>query len=100
MEPFGSFYFSKERRGLMMEPKVSDMLSDIRERVVRVETKIDSMTDVQHTAEVAKETASEALASTRSAHKRIDKIDKVNFWLGTTIIGAVITGVITLLWKG
>jgi hypothetical protein len=84
----------------MSELEMSRMLSDIRERVVRVETKIDTMTDVKATAEAAEKIAIEALQSTKSAHRRIDKIDKIIFWLGTTVIGALITGGIALLWKG
>ncbi|PXW88853.1 hypothetical protein DFR56_103359 [Pseudogracilibacillus auburnensis] len=47
------------------------MLLDIKERMVKVQTKIDSM------AEDAEKTANEALASTKSSHKKIDKIDKI-----------------------
>nr|WP_192598581.1 hemolysin XhlA family protein [Sporosarcina limicola] len=79
---------------------MNEMLSDIRERMVRVETKIDTMTEVQNTADRAKETAAEALSSTRSAHKRIDKIDNAIFWLSTTVVGAVITGAIAFIMKG
>ena len=70
------------------------MLADIRERIVRVETKLDAMTDLRETADEAKETAYKALASTQSAHKRLDKIDKIIFWAGTTIIGAIIAAII------
>ncbi|MFP3391029.1 hemolysin XhlA family protein [uncultured Brevibacillus sp.] len=76
------------------------MLSDIRERVVRVETKIDSMTDVQTIAEKAKDTANEALQYGKSAHKRLDEIKDNQKWLWRTVIGAVITGAIALFWKG
>ncbi len=72
---------------------MNEMLSEIRECVVRVETKIDTMTDVD-------KTANEALASTRSAHKRIDKIDNTLFLVVTTIIGSVIVGIMALLMKG
>lgn len=78
----------------------NEILSEIRERVVRVETKIDSMTEVQERAYEAEKTANEAMISTRSAHKRIDKIDKLIFWLSTTVIGAVILAVLTLIFKG
>jgi hypothetical protein len=84
----------------MSELEMSRMLSDIRERVVRVETKIDSMTDFRATAEAAEKIANEALQSTKSAHHRIDKIDKIIFWLGTTVIGAVILGIINFWVKG
>jgi hypothetical protein len=83
-----------------MDNEVIRTLTEIRERVVRVETKIDSMTDVKATAEAAEKIANEALQSTKSAHHRIDKIDKIIFWLGTTVIGAVITGIIAFWVKG
>ncbi|MCG7409029.1 hemolysin XhlA family protein [Paenibacillus sp. ACRRX] len=76
------------------------MLSEIRERVVRVETKLDSMTDVREVADDAKEAAHKALESTRSAHHRLDRIDKTIFWLATTVVGAVIMGLIKLAMDG
>lgn len=84
----------------MSEVEMSRVLSDIRERIVRVETKIDSMTDVRATAEEAKEKATEALQSGKSAHHRIDEIADNQRWLWRTVIGAVIAGAIALMWKG
>lgn len=78
--------------------KTEQILSEIRERVVRVETKIDVMTDVQDTADEAKEIANKALESTKSAHRRLDKVDKLIFWAGTTIVGAVVIALLTTLW--
>ena len=77
----------------------NEILSEIRERVVRVETKIDTMTDVQKTANEAEKVANKAMDSSKSAHKRIDKIDKVIFWIATTVIGAVILAILTLIFK-
>lgn len=77
-----------------------DILAEIRERVVRVETKIDTMADVQDTAMKAKRTASEALASTRSAHKRLDKIDSIIFWTVTTVLGFVILTILGIAFTG
>lgn len=75
-----------------MDP-TNNILSDIRERMVRVETKIDTFTD-------ADKTANEALASTKSAHRRLDKVDKIIFWAGTTIVGAVVIAMIAMVLKG
>lgn len=75
-----------------MDP-TNNILSDIRERMVRVETKIDTFTD-------ADKTANEALASTKSAHRRLDKIDKIIFWASTLIIGAVVLALIATAFKG
>ncbi len=80
----------------MSEPD-HKVLTDILERIVRVETKIDVMADIKTTAVQAKATADEALASTKSAHYRIDKIDKIIFWVGTTIVGSVILGMLAML---
>lgn len=74
-----------------------EILSDIRERVVRVETKLDNMKDVQDEVKEVNKTANRAMESSKSAHKRLNKIDKAIFWLVTTIIGAVIVNVISIL---
>lgn len=63
--------------------------NEILQRLTRVETKIDLMiTDSK--------TALEALRSAEHANKRLDKIDKIIFWAGTTVIGAIILGLITM----
>lgn len=69
--------------------------SDIRDlikTVARMEAKIDSLGNVR-------EIAIEAQQSSKSAHLRIDRLDKVVNWAGTTIIGALIVGAITLLYQ-
>ncbi|QTH41721.1 hemolysin XhlA family protein [Cohnella sp. LGH] len=77
-----------------MSSEEARVLSEIRERVVRLETKIDAMTDVRDTAEAARDTALEALQSTRSAHLRIDEIADNQRWLWRTLVGAIIAAVI------
>lgn len=74
-----------------------EMLSEIRERIVRVETKIDAMTDVRKTAEEAKEKGSEALQSAKSSHHRLDSVESNQTWLWRTVIGALLAGAIGLL---
>lgn len=81
----------------MSDQQHNQVLTDILERIVRVETKIDVMSDIRNTASLAKDTADQAMSSVKSAHYRIDKIDKVIFWIGTTIIGAVILGLLAML---
>ncbi|QMV44476.1 hemolysin XhlA family protein [Cohnella cholangitidis] len=75
------------------------VLSDIRERVVRLETKIDAMTDVRETAEEARDKAIEALQSSKSAHLRVNEIADNQRWLWRTLVGAIIAAVITGLTK-
>lgn len=74
-----------------------EILSKILQRITRVETKIDAFSNVEEKADEAKEIANNAYISARSAHKRVDKIDKVHFWAGTTIIGGVIIALLSLL---
>lgn len=47
-----------------MDP-TNNILSEIRERIVRVEAKIDTKTEVRTTADGAKEVTSKALESTK-----------------------------------
>lgn len=67
--------------------------NEILQRLTRLETKLDLMG-------TAKDVANEALQSAKSAHLRLDKIDKITNWLTTTIIGAIILAVIGFALKG
>jgi Haemolysin XhlA len=58
--------------------------------LARLETKMDNLGNV-------KEVSNEALQSSKNAHLRIDRIDKIIFWAGTTTIGGVVIGAIGLL---
>jgi cell division protein FtsL len=79
--------------------QTEQVLIDIRERLVRVETKIDAQSDVKETASKAKETADEALDKAKSAQHRLDKIDKIIYWAATTVIGTIIVGMIAMYVK-
>lgn len=85
---------------LLSDLEMSRVLSDIRERIVRVETKIDTMTDVRETAEEAKEVANKAMDSAKSAHHRLNEVADNQRWLWRTVIGAVIAGAVAFMWKG
>jgi len=78
----------------------SKILTDILERTVRMETKIDQLTKVETTADNAEKAALEALESTKSAHKRLDKIDKIIWWVATTVGGLFIVALVGLVLKG
>ena len=80
-----------------MHEQHDQVLTAILERMVRVETKIDIMSEMRSTVSLTKDTADEAKNSAITAHKRIDKIDKVIFWYATTVFGAVIVAVMALV---
>jgi hypothetical protein len=59
-----------------MDDKIQEVLNDIRERLVRVETKIDD-----------------------SLKSRLDKIEDNQTWLWRTVIGGFIAGVMAFIFK-
>lgn len=75
-----------------MEQPKHDEFRELLVGLTRVETKLDSLGNV-------KDVAIEAQQSSKSAHMRIDRLDKLVFWIGTTVIGAIITGAIMALFK-
>lgn len=71
---------------------MDDVQTEILQRLTRVETKLDMQIN-------AKDMAAEALDKAKSAHHRLDRIDKIIFWAGTTVIGSIVVGAIALLYK-
>lgn len=82
---------------------INKVITDIRVTVGKIEEKIDnissSMNEAKNTADEARTTANKALDSTKSAHRRLDKMDKLVFWVSTTIIGAVLLALVATLWQ-
>jgi len=76
-----------------MNDETNKILMDMSERLVRLETKIDAMSDTR-------DIANKALTKSEENERRLNKIDKIIFWTATTIIGAVILGLIGLLIAG
>jgi hypothetical protein len=67
------------------------------EAVNRMVSNVDRLIDKLDKSE---DTAIEAAISSRSAHKRIDRIDRVINWVGTTVIGTLVIAVVTFIVKG
>lgn len=83
-----------------------ELIRNIYERLGGIEAKLDGINQVRDTAQRAEtkadnaqDTADKALESTKSAHHRLDKIDKIIWWVSTTIIGAVIVALLALVIK-
>ncbi|MBB6675970.1 hemolysin XhlA family protein [Cohnella lubricantis] len=68
--------------------------------MVRVETKIDAMTDVRATADKAKEDSHEALEKMKVANARIKDIEDNQRWLWRTVAGAIILAAVAFIIKG
>ncbi|WP_391209189.1 hemolysin XhlA family protein [Psychrobacillus sp. L4] len=76
-----------------------ELIRNIYERLGGIEGKIDDIRDISITEDNAEKVAQEAFSSTKSAHHRLDKIDKIIFWVSTTIIGSVLLAILTLLYN-
>jgi hypothetical protein len=70
------------------------------QRITRVETKVDNMDEKLDRAINANETAVEALASARSAHHRLDKIEDGQKWLWRTFAGAFVLALAAFIITG
>lgn len=79
----------------MADPQVETL-----QRITRVETKIDNIEEKLDSAINGRELAVEAMSSAKSAHKRLDKLEKLVTWAATTIIGALILAIIGFIVKG
>jgi tetrahydromethanopterin S-methyltransferase subunit G len=68
--------------------KLEEKLDDIKDRLIVIETKMAMINGVE-------KDSTEALQSTRSAHKRLDAIEGNITWLWRTIAGGLILAAIT-----
>ena len=73
-----------------------DVLVDIRERLVRVETKIDNQNAILAKVDTLEDKVIETEQRSKSNTHRIDRLEANNTWLWRTIAGAIIAGVISL----
>jgi Haemolysin XhlA len=70
----------------MSEPTNQRDLSEIREWLVRLDTKLDFLSDVKKTADEAGKTAHEALLLAKDNEKDIDSMKKTQMWaIGLTV---------------
>lgn len=81
----------------MENDKVFETLSEIKERTARVETKVDGLAEDNKKLESVKDIAVKARDSASSAHKRVDKIDKWMFAIGSTLILGIVTAILGLI---
>lgn len=72
-----------------------DILMEIRERLVRVEVKIDNHNGIRERVDAVEDKAIENEARGKSNCHRIDKLEENNTWLWRTIAGAFIVAAIT-----
>ncbi|TGE37086.1 hemolysin XhlA [Desulfosporosinus fructosivorans] len=74
-----------------------DVLMDIRERLVRVETKLDNHNGIRERLDTVEDRAIENESRSKSNCHRIDKLEENNTWLWRTVVGAIIAAAIGAL---
>jgi hypothetical protein len=78
-------------------PSEEGVLREIYKEIGSLNAKMEDVIRIRETAEEANTTAREALISSRSAHKRIDKLESDKSWVSKLIIGAVIMAILGLV---
>lgn len=73
-----------------MSDQNQEVLVDIRERLVRVETKLDTSNDLRGKVDVVEDKVIEVEARGKSNTHRIDKLESNNTYIWRTIVGAII----------
>jgi len=74
-----------------------DVLMDIRERLVRVETKLDNHNGIRERLDLVEDKAIENESRSKSNCHRIDKLEENNTWLWRVIVGAIISAAVTAI---
>jgi len=81
-----------------------DILNDIRERLVRVETKLDILIIIPEKVDSLEAKTIGMDAHTKANIQRINNLEDNNKWLWRTIVGAIIvaliSGITALIQKG
>ncbi|MEC1866251.1 hemolysin XhlA family protein [Bacillus paralicheniformis] len=80
--------------------EMNDKIADIREWLVRIDTKVDYFNEVKHTADRAHEKADEALALAKESRTDISDMKANTKWLWgviLTVVGLAISGIALFL---
>ena len=78
----------------MTEP---NLLMDIRERLVRVETKLDNHNGIRERVDAVEDRVIENEGKGKSNTHRVDKLEENNTWLWRTVVGAIICATVAAL---
>lgn len=75
-------------------------LTDLRLEMRELVTEVRGLKDMQKEFDTTKQTAGKAKDRAEEAHVRMDKIERIHWWLFTTIGGTAIVAVIAFALKG
>ena len=73
-----------------MDNNLFTILADIRERIVGLETKFETMGDSNNKA-------TQAILELNALKDRVDKLERIVAWVATTIIGTVIISIMAVV---
>ncbi|MFB5191264.1 hemolysin XhlA family protein [Alicyclobacillus fastidiosus] len=73
-----------------MNEHIPEREQELRERVVRIETELESMASTREKAE-------EAHAKAKALEQRVKRLEDSHMWLWRAVAGAIVTGLITWL---
>ena len=81
----------------MSNDGIYEALSEIKERTASVETKVDMMLKNDEKIDEVKDIAVDARDKSKSAHRRLDRIDKWLYAIGSTAAIAIIGAILNLI---
>ncbi len=81
----------------MSNDGIYEALSEIKERTASVETKVDMMLDNNKKLDDVKDIATTARDKSNSAHRRLDRIDKWLYGIGSAVFLAIIGAILNLI---
>ena len=73
-----------------MDNNLFTILADIRERIVGLETKFETMGDTNNKA-------TQAILELNALKDRVNKLEQIVAWVATTIIGTVIISIMAVI---
>lgn len=81
----------------MSNDGIYEALSEIKERTASVETKVDMMLKNDEKLDEVKDIAVDARDKSKSAHRRLDRIDKWLYAIGSTAAIAIVGAILNLI---
>ena len=79
---------------------LTELITKLRIDMARIESKLDNMKDIHQKVDNMEQVVTQTAQSAKLAQERLDKIDRVIYWLATTIIGTIIAGLVTFIARG
>lgn len=80
--------------------ELSETLVQVRLDIRELMTEVRSLKDLQTQVHDHETRLVQTESSAKSAHKRLDNLDRIVFWISTTIIGSIVLAILSILMGG